>query len=87
MGLEELNGNTISLFPNPFTETAVLDLGELHGLIQVEIFDVSGKLLRSEQLTTNNKQLTISKGTLSKGNYILRITAGVEKMELPFAVE
>ena len=80
-------GESISLFPNPFTETAILDLGNLQESVQMEIFDITGKLVRSEQLATNNKQLTLERGNLKSGNYLLRITAEQGTSVLKFRVE
>ena len=87
VSLEELQTSLITLFPNPMTETAILDLGELRGPIQVEIYDITGKLLRSQQLTTNNQQLTLERGNLRKGNYLLRLTHEGEAINVKFAVE
>ena len=88
-------GESISLFPNPFTETAILDLGEIRGLVNLEIYDALGKLQRSETLNTSTSlsaglqsgTLNLSKGNLKSGNYLLRITTEQGTSVLKFRVE
>jgi hypothetical protein len=87
VSLSEFEKGAINLFPNPMTQTAVLDVGDLNGPFRMEVFDLNGKLLHSEQQASNNKQLQIFRGGLSTGQYILRISSDKEHFELPFAVE
>jgi uncharacterized repeat protein (TIGR01451 family) len=85
--IEEWEGREIKLFPNPMTTTATLDLGELQGPIQIEIYDILGKLHRSEVLSVESGNLTLKRGDLTKGIYILRLTVDSEAVELKFLVE
>lgn len=85
--LREWEGKEIKLFPNPMTTSAIIELKELRGPIQLEIYDVLGKLQRSELLSLESGILTLERGTLSSGSYILRLTHGNEPMELKFVVE
>jgi hypothetical protein len=85
--IEEWEESEITLFPNPMTTSAMVDLGELHGPIQLKIYDVMGKLQRSESINLETGNLTIERGELSRGTYILRLTSKDEAMELKFVVE
>ncbi|MFZ6051457.1 FG-GAP-like repeat-containing protein [Halocola ammonii] len=85
--IEEWEENEITLFPNPMTTSAMVDLGKLNGEIHLEVFDVMGKLQRSEFITIESGNLTLERGTLSKGTYILRLTNQDETKELKFVVE
>jgi hypothetical protein len=86
VSLEEWRGNTIKLFSNPMTQSSILNVGDFNGPFRIEAFDLNGKLLDSEQQTSNNKQLQISKGGLSLGQYILRISSHKVHFELPIIV-
>ena len=85
--IDEWEGKEIKLFPNPMTTSALLDLGELRGPIRLEIYDILGKLQRSEFLTIESGTLGIERGALSSGTYILRLIQEEEAMELKFVVE
>lgn len=85
--IQNWEGQQIKLFPNPMTTSATLDLGELRGPIQVEIYDILGKLHRSEVLSVESGTLTLKRGDLTKGVYILRLTLVAEPVELKFLVE
>jgi len=85
--IREWEGKEIKLFPNPMTTSAMLDLGALHGPIQLEIYDVMGKLQRSEFLSIEKGTLMLNRGSLSSGTYILRLTHENEAMVLKFVVE
>jgi uncharacterized repeat protein (TIGR01451 family) len=85
--IEEWEGSEINLFPNPMTTSAMVDLGELTGQIQLEIYDIMGKLQRSESINLESGNLTLDRGTLSRGTYILKLTSEEEVRELKFVVE
>jgi uncharacterized repeat protein (TIGR01451 family) len=85
--IEEWEESEITLFPNPMTTSAMVDLGEFQGPIQLEIYDIMGKLQRSEIINLEKGNLILERGTLSMGTYILRLTNEDETMELKFVVE
>jgi hypothetical protein len=67
VGMEELKGQQISVYPNPASEyVMVMTSGK--GLI--EIFDMTGKLQLSKNITESNQYVNIS--DLSKGVYYLK---------------
>jgi uncharacterized repeat protein (TIGR01451 family) len=84
--VDDWKGKEVKLFPNPLTTSAILDVGELSGTARVEVYDISGKLQRSELLSLDSGSLILERGALSAGTYILRLTQGEEAMELKFVV-
>jgi hypothetical protein len=71
----------ISIFPNPATNTLYLD--GLANTTTAEVYDVSGKILFTKQLITN--QLDIS--TLAKGLYFIKHTTAEGSVVRKFVKE
>jgi len=77
-------GNTIlagtEVFPNPFTDILQISMQlEKTGMIQVALYDASGRLVRRSQQTGMLGRNTIVMGNLSAllpGIYLLQIKAG-----------
>ncbi|MFN8298551.1 MAG: DNRLRE domain-containing protein [Chitinophagales bacterium] len=85
LGLTELanGGFTITLQPNPFKQFTTIAVEGLKGLAELEVLDVSGRLL--QQYSSNNAQFTINRDGLVAGLYLFRIkqngqTVGKGKM-------
>ena len=70
--------NSINLYPNPTNNLITLDIEGYNGLVNVEVYDLTGKLL---QTTTNT---TISMGEYAKGIYVFKVAYGnvVEKLKV-----
>ena len=70
--------NSISLYPNPTNNLITLDIEGYNGLVNVEVYDLTGKLLQS---ITNT---TISMGEYAKGIYVFKVAYGdrVEKLKV-----
>ncbi len=60
----------LSLFPNPAQEELGIRI-EKFGIKEVKIYDVMGNVI--QQLTTNNKQLTLDVSGLAKGMYFVEV--------------
>lgn len=73
IGVENITINNLQLFPNPFTETTTLQFEEAPQNATLDIIDLSGKLLRSENIS-GKKQVIIERKSLSSGTYFLRVT-------------
>ena len=73
----ELNSK-IYLYPNPTTDLITLEIEGYNGLVNVEVYDLTGKLLQS---TTNT---TVSMGEYAKGIYVFKVAYGdvVEKLKV-----
>lgn len=67
-----------NVFPNPVTDALYLELNAaLSGKASAEILDLQGRIILSQELSLagGNNRISINSSNLSKGIYILRITA------------
>ncbi len=85
--IEEFRTHELSFFPNPMTTSATLDVGELKGPAILEIYDIRGKLIRTESVSLDTGVLMLQRGTLSNGSYLLRVMTMDERIEIPFVTE
>ncbi|MES2836046.1 MAG: T9SS type A sorting domain-containing protein [Bacteroidota bacterium] len=70
--LEEVN-NTISISPNPSTGSFIVS-SNLNTLKNVEVYDVSGRLLSSTQNQNDEKQIKVENLQLKAGVYWVKST-------------
>jgi hypothetical protein len=78
--------NNISVYPNPVTNgTVKVSFNDLPaGKYQVQLVDLSGRLISSQEVTLNNK-LQVSDITIpevSKGNYLIKIVSEPNKVSV-----
>ena len=73
IGINQIEKTNFQLFPNPFTETTILQFEEAPANAMLDIIDLSGKLVRTENIS-GKKQVVIERKGLSNGTYFLRIT-------------
>lgn len=69
-----LRNTKTSIFPNPMINQSVIEISNYDfskGSLNLDIFDLSGKLVRSETITQNRQN--INRGTLSEGMYQVRV--------------
>jgi len=85
--LPRLETDEIILFPNPMGPSGTLKVGDLEGPVQVEIYDVLGKLIRYQLLNAESGNLDIERGEMASGGYILRLTQEEKSFELKFIVQ
>lgn len=87
VGVEEnSSGMNLNLFPNPNNGTFTISGLEASGQVQMEIFDVSGKLLlTTDRPATNTIRLSVP--SLNHGFYILRLRNRTVWKQLPFVVD
>ena len=91
VGIEE-NEKTLALsvFPNPSTNQLVIITPQLSNAITVQIVDLQGKIVLTEQLKNNNSfanEHTINVSGLAKGLYVLNLVSESEKQSLKISVE
>jgi hypothetical protein len=76
-GIEEANAPTIGIYPNPFHTTAVMtvdsEIAEANALLQ--IFDITGRMLKTMELTINAGNCTIDRGELVNGLYYYQLSS------------
>ncbi len=73
LGVNDLNGNMFSVYPNPVN--TILNINGLKNIDLVEIFDMTGRKL-SSQMEIQNNQIDFSH--FEKGTYLVRISTGKE---------
>jgi len=61
-----------AIYPNPSSDKMFIELNDGHTMNQIQIIDLAGRVHYSEASTSNN--ITIERGNLVSGSYILRIT-------------
>ena len=59
--------NTFNVYPNPTNDLINIDLGDYNGVIAVNVYDISGRLI-----FTDNKRI-ISLNDLNKGAYLVQV--------------
>ncbi|WP_191907010.1 Ig-like domain-containing protein [Adhaeribacter soli] len=76
---EELALSQLSIYPNPATAVFNLKLvNNYRGNVQLQLFDLTGRLIQKQQLRKNESQLqsSIMVETLPTGLYLLRVQQG-----------
>lgn len=70
-GVDELDNNVaIKTYPNPTVDVLNIPVGDRSGLATIEIYDIAGKLVISDNVTiVNNQTLTLDVSKLSSGSY------------------
>ena len=71
--IAELN---ISLYPNPTRNYVELVIDETIDVKEAQIFDIYGKLLKIEKITTKHNRISFE--TFANGVYLLRLNDGVD---------
>ena len=75
------NAANISLYPNPTNNLIKLDIEGYNGYVNVEVYDLQGRLLET---TTNT---IISMGEYAKGIYVFKVAYGDRTQELKVVKE
>lgn len=69
-GLSESNDVNVNIYPNPFNEQITIQLSE-NGSYNIEIYDISGRLLLSEKY--NSSSIILNVNELNVGQYLVKI--------------
>ncbi|MFT5765850.1 MAG: hypothetical protein ACI8VT_002730 [Saprospiraceae bacterium] len=76
-----LSGQHISIFPNPASELIAIQIsGMLKNDLQLKLYDLTGKIIKSSTLNQGSTIWHIDTQTLYPGNYILHISNGEESV-------
>ena len=86
-GIDEVESPHITIFPNPTADLAYLEAGNLRGNYTMEIYNVDGKLIQSNQLQLTGNPIPIKTDFLSKGIYLLRIADSSHSIGAKFVRE
>ena len=73
-GINDFSTEDIVAYPNPTTDDIQIIMPEIENLsnIQLQLFDLSGRLLQQERPSSSNT--TLSLNNLAQGIYILKVT-------------
>jgi len=61
----------INVYPNPTSASLVIEMPEMDGTYEYELFDVFGKAIRLEEL--NHMRSTVDLSLLEAGTYLLKV--------------
>lgn len=68
------HGNEIKIYPNPFNnKTNIKLINSNEKIINISLFDINSNKIRDLVIEKEQNDITLEKGTLSKGLYIIRI--------------
>ncbi len=71
---EVFSDKIISLYPNPASETLVIDLSALdHKNVSFKVFDIQGKVVMEIQNANVASKIQLNVANLPKGNYVLNV--------------
>lgn len=71
--INEANETQLSVYPNPVENVLNYSIGTLEGAEKIEIFDITGVLVMTENILEQNGQIDLS--NLKKGVYVIKIEA------------
>lgn len=74
VGLVELPKSDLVAYPNPANQIVNIPLHKIDGNINVEIFDLEGRIVGAQNLVMNTSRLTVDVTTLPTGIYNLKLT-------------
>jgi hypothetical protein len=72
LGIEELIGNSLKVYPNPVTDILQIDNRSSVQIVSITIFDISGRKLTSFE-TTDNFGYQLNLTELNAGQYLMKL--------------
>ncbi len=89
VGLREIDGTNIQLFPNPVSDyfRVILNEGMDVNELRISAWDIRGAESRLNYQPTGARHLRIDSSSLSQGMYFLRITSETGRFDLRFVKE
>jgi hypothetical protein len=72
VGINEFEGNNISIYPNPTNDLFTIDMGSYDEAVNYTIISIDGRIVTQKSNVTDNK-ITIDLGNESKGVYLLKL--------------
>ena len=76
VGVDEVNKeNDITPYPNPAANIINIPVGKFNGLAQVDIYDVTGKLVTTENVNLSSTNvISVDVANIENGTYIFKMT-------------
>ncbi len=78
LGINEVNSQEFSIYPNPSKGEYTIQFSEMTGQIPFQLYDFTGKLVASGLLTKQNTQINIA--NLPSGMYLFKTPKGLQKI-------
>lgn len=72
--LVELPSSDLAVYPNPANEFINVPLGYAEGNVQLEIVDITGKIVSTQTVVMNSAMVNVDVTTLPTGVYTLKLT-------------
>ena len=66
----------IKVHPNPFTDEVVIDINKAIPDLNIQLIDIRGNVILSQEVEENSLQLTLPLENLDKGVYVLVLSSG-----------
>ena len=80
MSLDDVAEEAFALYPNPAKNFVVLDFEALKTNIELQIFDIRGIIVKTENIRAGEKQIRIDLSNLSKGTYLIKFGNTTKKI-------
>ena len=85
VGIEDIHHITFNVYPNPVViEDFLIETSDNQYIQQVQIMDITGKVVFSQSLTSQQKSLKVSKANLIYGAYLVKVKTnkgvGIQKL-------
>ncbi len=78
---------TLKVYPNPSNGLVTLDLPELSGEVNLQVFDVQGRLVRELKIDTELSQTELNLSDLNKGTYEMMILTDSERFQQRLVIQ
>jgi uncharacterized repeat protein (TIGR01451 family) len=76
---ENVENVNVKIYPNPFSESTVIEVNGEYKDLKFNLLDMSGRLLRTENF--DNQQLIFDRNNLQQGLYIYEITSQGKRLQ------
>lgn len=84
MTIDEVLEEVVSVkaFPNPFKQQTTIQVeGKVYESLEIEIYDVMGRLVHTQQ-AIGTQSLQLERGNLLSGIYVYRLSGGRELINI-----
>ena len=80
LGIFENEYNKIMVFPNPTSDIINIKWNETENIDRIDIYDATGRLVRSRVISSGNNDVQISTQEISPGYYLLKINGSFDSV-------
>ncbi len=84
----DLNNKTIKIFPNPVSDLIAIQIGDLvTSDLKIELFDITGRLIKSNQINAGQTITYFDVQDLYNGTYLVKITDGKDTISKTIIID